>query len=431
MSVRWKLGVVAAVCAGGIFMESARGQAAPSKKAADAASQLTDTPVAPPNTEAVRLAGIAKDNSRHFGDDPDNPGPLATDLSPAIVPSAVGAAMRKVADWQLARSQPYFGVNDHKLLDGRIWTWSVLYSGFMAASASLGEGRYRDAMEEMGKAYHWELRSKLPSADDQSVAQTYLELYLLDRQPEMIAPTQTALDAVLAAPRVELGSNQKIAWWWCDALFMGPPVWARMYAATGEKKYITYLDQEWAKTSQLLYDPAAHLYARDTTFIPKTEKNGQKVFWSRGEGWVMGGLARTLEYLPKDDPARAKYETQLKEMAAAVAKLQGPDGLWHAGMLDPKDYDQPEISGSALMTFGMAWGVNEGILDRKVYTPVIAKAWAGLLKHVYMDGRLGDIQQTGAEPAAFKPSASYTYGVGGFLLAGSEIRRMAEVKKGK
>jgi rhamnogalacturonyl hydrolase YesR len=374
----------------------------------------------------MRVAGIAKDASRHFGSAPDDPGPLATDLSPAMTPAAVGAAMRKVADWQLAQSGAYFGVVDRaRNLDGRIWTWSPLYAGYLAASTSLDEPKYRDAIEAMGKSYTWQLRSERnPSADDQSVAQAYLEFYLKDKLPEQIGPTQSALDGILAAPRVELGTNQRIAWWWCDALFMAPAVWARTYAATGDKKYIAYLDEEWAKTSQLLYDPQAHLYARDATFIGKTEKNGQKMFWSRGEGWVIGGLARTLEYLPKDDPARAKYETQLKEMAAALAKIQGPDGLWRSGLLDPAAYDLPEISGSSLITFGMAWGVNNGILDRKVYTPVIQKAWAGMLKHIYADGRLGCIQQTGAEPASFKPSSSFTYGVGGFLLAGTEIRTM-------
>jgi unsaturated rhamnogalacturonyl hydrolase len=426
MSVRRNLGVLAmaaSVCTVGSIPSQAWSQQ-PS-----AASQLTDTPVAPPNTEALRLAGIAKDDSREFGSDPDNPGPLAKNLSPAIKPAPVAAAMRKVADWQLAQSQQYFTVIDKaRMLDGRIWTWSVLYAGFMAASSSLGDTKYRDDMEQVGKAYNWELRSKVPGADDQSLAQTYLELYLLEKQPDQIAPTRTALDAVLAAPRVELGSNQKIAWWWCDALFMAPPVWARMYAATGDPKYIGYLDQEFAKTSQLLYDPQAHLYSRDATFIDAKEKNGQKMFWSRGEGWVMGGLARMLEYLPKDDPARAKYVLQLQQMAAAVAKIQGSDGLWRAGLLDPQAYGEPEISGSALMTFGMAWGINNGILDRKTYTPVVTKAWAGMLKHIYADGRLGDIQQTGAQPSTFKPSASYNYGVGGFLLAGSEIYKMAEAR---
>jgi len=394
-------------------------------------AQLTDTPVAPPNTDAMRLAGIAKDNSRRFGSDPDDPGPLAKDLSPALTPIAVGAAMRKVADWQLGQSQEYFAVVDKaRNLDGRIWTWAVLYTGYMAAAQSLDEPKYRVAMEQMSKSYNWELRSKLPGGDDQVLGQTYLELYLLEKKPEQLAATRAALDAVLAAPRVELGGSQRIAWWWCDALFMAPPTWARMYAATGDRKYITYLDEEWAKTDKSLYDAQEHLYARDATFVGKTEKNGRKIFWSRGEGWVMGGLARTLEYLPKDDAARTKYETQLGEMASAVAKIQGKDGLWRSGLLDPASYDQPEVSGSALIVYGLAWGVNNGVLDRKSYEPVIAKAWAGILQHIYADGRLGDLQQTGAQPATFKPSASYNYGVGGFLLAGSEVRKLAASEAG-
>ncbi len=259
-----------------------------------------------------QLAGIAKDNSRHFGDDPDDGGQIATDLSASLDPAAVGKAMRKVGDWQLARSEEYFD---------RIWTWSVLYSGFMAASDSLGDAKYRDAMEAMGKKFDWQLRSHLPDADDQSVGQTYLELYLLKKDPAMMKPTQAELDALLAAPHVSKKPGKAISWWWCDALFMAPPVWARMYAATGDRRYIGYLDEEWAKTSDLLYDKQEHLYARDADYLTRTEANGKKMFWSRGNGWVMGGIVRTLDYLPKDDPARMKYVTQLKEMAARVASL--------------------------------------------------------------------------------------------------------------
>jgi len=205
---------------------------------------------------------------------------------------------------------------------------------------------------------------------------------------------------------------------------MAPPVWSRMYAATGDRKYIDYLDEEWAKTSDRLYDTKEHLYFRDSTYLTRTEANGKKMFWSRGNGWVMGGIVRTLQYLPEDDPARAKYIEQLKEMAASLAAIQSPDGLWRAGLLDSSDYDLPEVSGSALITFALAAGVNHGWLDQKVYRPVIEKAWVGMLHHVYADGRLGCIQQTGAEPQPFKASSSYTYGVGGFLLAGSEIRQM-------
>ena len=382
---------------------------------------LTAQQVSYEHATPAQLAGIAKDNSRHFGDDPEDAGPIATDLSASLDPVAVGKAMRKVGDWQLAQSEQYFD---------RIWTWSVLYSGFMAASESLGDTKYRDAMEAMGKKFDWQLRSHLPDADDQSVGQTYVELYLLKKDPAMIAPTRAELDALLAAPHVSKRAGKTIPWWWCDALFMAPPVWSRMYAATGDRKYIGYLDEEWAKTSDLLYDKQEHLYARDADYLTRTEANGKKMFWSRGNGWVMGGIARTLDYLPKDDPARAKYVTQLREMAARVASLQGSDGLWRAGLLDQGNYSEPEMSGSALFTYALSWGINEGVLDRTIYRPVVEKAWAGMLKHIYADGRLGCIQQTGAEPAPFKATASYTYGVGAFLLAGSEIRRMEGGAKG-
>jgi rhamnogalacturonyl hydrolase YesR len=430
MSLRRRLGQLAIAASVSLFATLAPAQ---QPAAPPAAPPAADTPVAPPSTDAARLAGIAKDNSRMFGSSPDDPGPLATNLSPAIKPAPVAAAIRKVADWQLAQSRQYFAVVDRsRQLDGRIWTWGALYSGFVAASESLGDPKYVNIMRDMGKTNHWELSPGESDANQLSLAQTYLEIYLLDKQPDELAPTKANLDANLARPRVELGSNRRIGWWWCDALFMGPPAWARMYAATGDPKYIGYLDDEWAKTSTLLYDQQAHLYARDATFVEKKEKNGQKTFWSRGEGWVMAGLARTLEYLPKDDPARATYVRQLQEMAAAVAKIQQPDGLWTAGLLDPTAYNnQPEISGSALMTFGMAWGINNGILDRKTYTPVVTRAWVGMLKHIYADGRLGDIQQTGAAPSTYEPSASYNYGVGGFLLAGSEIYKMAEGKHAK
>ena len=376
----------------------------------------------PAPTPAMQ-AIIDKDNSRHFGTSPEDGGPIQTDLSPALNPKAIDKAVRKVADWQLKESQPYFD---------RIWTWSVLYSGFIAASDATGDPKYSDAMTAMSKSYDWKLRSHLPNADDQSVGQTYLDLYLAakgsNKDKAMIEPTQAELDAVLPLKTLKPG-DPRIPWWWCDSLFMAPAVWSRMAVATSDHKYIDYLNEQWQATSDLLYNQQEHLYARDASYKTKLEPNGQPQFWSRGEGWVMGGIARTLMYLPNDDPRRPFYVQQLREMSARVAGLQDAEGLWHAGLLDPKTYPLPEISGSALMTYAMAWGINNGVLDRKTYEPVVAKAWRGMLQHVYADGRLGCIQQTGADPAFYRPTASYTYGVGGFLLAGNELKIMSQHHK--
>ncbi len=223
---------------------------------------------------------------------PTHPGPQAH-LSGSLKADAVRTAERKVADWELARSQPYFGST---------WEWSVLYTGFMAASRSLDDPKYREAMESMAEKFHWELRSERPNADDQSIGQTYLELDLVRPAPEKVAPTRAALDDLLAGGTAAIPAGQaRIPWWWCDALFMAPPVWTRMFAVTHDSKYLAYMNQHWWETSHLLYDSQRHLYYRDVTWLHKTNPRGQPVFWSRGNGWVMGGLARTLEYLPQND----------------------------------------------------------------------------------------------------------------------------------
>jgi unsaturated rhamnogalacturonyl hydrolase len=362
--------------------------------------------------------GIDRDIARDFGDAPADPGSKAR-LRASTRPASVRQAMQKVADWQLHRAQPYFD---------RTWTWNVLYTGFMAASRALGDPRYRDAIEAFAESNQWQLRSAVPNADDQSVAQTYLELDLQNPASNKVLPTRTALDTLAAGANAAIPANQaKIPWWWCDALFMGPPVWTRMFAVTHDAKYLDYVDQHWRETSALLYDPQRHLYYRDQTYLHQVNAQGNPIFWSRGNGWVMGGLARTLEYIPLTDQRRAFYENQLREMAAAVAPLQDrTSGLWHSDLLDAMGYPQPEVSGSALITFALAWGVNQGVLDRHEYLPVIQKAWRGLVHEIYADGRLGNIQQTGAAPAHYLPSSSYTYGVGAFLLAGEQVADLSQ-----
>jgi rhamnogalacturonyl hydrolase YesR len=358
------------------------------------------------------LAAIAKDNARHFGDDPDQARPPAK-LKPALKPKFVRQAIRKVADWQLARSQPYFD---------QLWTSGALYAGFLAASQATGDPKYRDTVRAMGEQFHWQLRTPAANPDNQCLAQAYLELYRQERQQKMLAAVQDEFDALAALPP----DAEHNPWWWCDTLFMAPPAWARMYAATNDRKYLDYLNREWWTTSGKLYDQQEHLYFRDAGFFAQREANGRKMFWSRGNGWVMAGMVRVLQFLPRDYPDRPRYLAQFRDMAARVAELQGPDGLWRAGLLDPEYYGLPENSGSAFFVYALAWGINEGILDRHGFQPVVAKAWKGLLAHIYADGRLGCIQQTGDAPSFYKPTASYNYGVGAFLLAGSEVLRLAQ-----
>ena len=187
------------------------------------------------------------------------------------------------------------------------------------------------------------------------------------------------------------------------------------------------MDREWDITTGLLYDNVkASLFPRRHRISTSTRRTANQLFWSRGNGWVMGGIVRVLKELPADSPLRPKYAALLKEMAAEMLSLQGKDGLWRPGLLDADAYPLPEISGSAFITYAMAYGVNEEILDRETYWPAVQKAWTGMLTHVYADGRLGCIQPVGAAPGDFTETSSYVYGVGAYLLAGSEIYRSAK-----
>lgn len=348
-----------------------------------------------------------------MGDSVDPAPPLAN-LPSALKRSYVAGAMRKVGDWELARSQPYFS---------RDWTFAALYAGYMAAAKALPEPRYEAAMLDMGNKFDWTPGPRKAHADDQAVAQTYLALFQDYREPRMGLPTQEELSALMTQP----DDPAKPVWWWCDALFMAPPVWARMYTVTGGSlDYLNYMNREWWITSNLLYDPHEHLFSRDATFLDKHEPNGQKLFWARGNGWVMAGLARVLEQMPSDYPSRAKYVDQFTQMAARVAQLQGRDGLWRPGLLDPDAYPLPELSGSGFFVYSLAWGINHHILDRGTYLPVVARGWQGMLEHIYADGRLGCIQPIGAAPGDYTATSSYVYGVGAFLLAGSEVMELSK-----
>ncbi len=329
------------------------------------------------------------------------------------------ATMKKVADWQL--TQPSKHATDD-------WTYGALYAGMMALGEVSDIPKYYEAMLAMGKAHEWKPGRRIYDADDHCVGRTYLQLYMMQRDPAMLGPTKERLDYVLAHPAtndLHYTRRDRNRWSWCDALFMGPPAWLDLYAATSDRKYLDFMDREWRATSEFLYDKQEHLYYRDSTYFEKREANGQKVFWSRGNGWVMGGLARVLQVLPPEHPQRKFYQQQYREMAARVAAVQRDDGLWRSSLLDPDSYPLKETSGSGFFTFALAWGVNRGVLDRATYEPVVRKAWRGLVECVNPEGKLEHVQPIGADPKKFDPTHSDVYGVGAFLLAGSEMYRLA------
>ena len=343
-------------------------------------------------------------------------------------PSAVEAQMVKVGRWMMANRKAAPGGRRHDTN----WTTGAWFTGQYALYDVTRNAEDLAPLMKMQESTGWKLGGHKLFADDQCIAQTYLDLYLnVKKDPKMIEETQKVFDNYMKnTPDLKLNNHYKVCykgeWSWCDSLFMGPPVWSMLAKATGDNKYLRFMDKKWDRTYDFLYDQQENLYYRDASYFKKREKNGKKVFWSRGNGWVMGGIVRILESMPNDYPTRGKYEKLLEEMSAKIAVLQQDDGFWRASLLDPESFPEGESSGSAFFCYALAWGINNGVLDYEKYYPVVSKAWAALNLAVHPSGKLGWAQAIGADPRKTTYDACEVYAVGAFLLCGREMIELSQ-----
>jgi rhamnogalacturonyl hydrolase YesR len=290
-------------------------------------------------------------------------------------------------------------------------------------------------MTDWGEFHKWGLRNgnKTRNGDDQCCGQTYIDLYLADTtKRERIANIKECIDNMIATEKVD-------DWWWIDALQMAMPVYARLGVIYNDTRYFDRMHEMYLYTKNKhgekgLYNTVEHLWWRDKDFDPPyAEPNGKNCYWSRGNGWVIAALVRTLEWLPESSPYREEYIKTLKEMSEALVSCQRSDGFWNVSLHDPSNFGGKELTGTSLFVYGMAWGVKNGILEKEKYMPVILKAWTGLVSDcVHPNGFLGHVQGTGKEPKDSQPTGySNTpnfedFGLGCFLLAGSEIYSLLE-----
>ena len=309
------------------------------------------------------------------------------------------------------------------------WHNGALYVGMFSWAEQSGNQRVFKFLKEVGSRNGWRMEKRQYHADDICVGQTAIKMYRKYHDRKMIIPVREKAYYVANHPSdAPLSKNDKLGkddrWSWCDALFMAPPVYAAMYSMTGEKCYLDYMNYEYKVCVDSLYDKDECLFYRDCKRIAKREANGAKQFWGRGNGWVYGGLALIMESLPEREPSRAFYENLFKEMSARVVSLQDKNGSWHTSLLDYETYPDAENSGSAFFTYGLAWGLNHGLISGKEYENALKKAWKALVGYVNEEGKLGYVQQVAGSPGKAGADATEVYGVGAFLLAGSEISKM-------
>ncbi len=315
-----------------------------------------------------------------------------------------------------------------------IWTRAVYYEGLMALYAIKPDMQYYAYAVDWGVKHNWGLRGGIETrnADNQACGQTYLDLYKIDPQPERLKDIKASIDLVCKTEKVD-------DWHWIDALQMAMPVFVRLGVQLKDTSYFRRMYEMYSFSrnnhgGKGLYNTAEKLWWRDKDFVPPyKEPNGANCYWSRGNGWVVAALVRTLELLPTSNPHYTEYLQDYRDMLKALLPLQRTDGFWNVSLADSSHFGGKELSGTALFVYGMAFGINHKLIDKKTYLPVVEKAWSAMAKDcVNPDGSLGFVQGTGKEPKDGQP-VTYTsrpdfedYGLGCFLLAGSEMYKLAK-----
>lgn len=346
--------------------------------------------------------------------------------SQSIQPKAVQKEMKRVADWQIAHFKDTYSGREkpHHIAD---WTNGALYVGMVKYAEMAKTNRYWKWLKEIGKEQQWKLHWRKYHADDHTIGQMYVELFRKYGDTAMINPTIKSFDYILNNPSkqpITLDNYKHLErWTWCDALFMAPPVLAKLSNITGDKKYSDFMLGEYEATKQHLFDEDENLFYRDNSYIGKLD-HGKKIFWSRGNGWVFGGLTLLMDEYKPGSKEYDYFKGIYLKMAKKLIEIQTPEGHWAMSLLNQDIYPTPETSGTSFFTFGLAWGINNGLLDAAIYRPHVEKAWNCLVSHINKHGMLGYVQAIGAAPDKSFKDQTEVYGTGAFLAAGSEVYKM-------
>ena len=285
--------------------------------------------------------------------------------------------------------------------------------------------RYRGANSDdrtSWKYHYGETQEHVLFGDWQICFQTYADLYRLEPDSAKIGRAIEVMEYEMSTPRNDY-------WWWADGLYMVMPVMTKLYGITGNAQYLDKLYEYFSYACSIMYDAETGFFYRDAKYVYPEHKslNGGKDFWARGDGWVLAGLAKVLKDLPETDAHRAEYINVYTRLAEAVKDSQQPEGYWTRSILDPDFAPGPETSGTAFFTYGILWGINNGLLSRKEYAPTIEKSWQYLTQTALQDdGCVGYVQPIGerAIPGqTIDARSTSNFGVGAFLLAACEYYR--------
>lgn len=339
-----------------------------------------------------------------------------------------------VAAWQLAANQDlsYLDIKVPESSYGRGWVKAAFFIGLDRFAAAMGDRQLLARVRQFSYDNGFELGDRPWHGDDQAVAAIYAAVALRDENPSLMSKSNAIFDEIIAQDydmslefvesedRGSEGTCQR-RWCWADAIFMAPPSWALASQTSGDPRYVDYAASETRAVIEYLQDGETGLLFRDSRYFDARTENGQKVFWSRGNGWVFAGLARFIEAMPADHPERPLMVRTFRTLAERLVTIQREDGYWPTSLLDPTLIADPETSGTAFFGFGMAWGLNHGLLEDEKFIRSRDLAWDAMRAATEESGMVGWVQQIGKDPQQTTAGTSQLYASGGLLLFAAEM----------
>jgi unsaturated rhamnogalacturonyl hydrolase len=310
-------------------------------------------------------------------------------------------------------------VNDywqaHNSAGDNNWNSATYWLGDIAAYDAGGKSSYLSSATSWASSFSYQIHSttsSVPLYNAQAAGQAYIRLSEINNAPSDRTSITSSIHNMVT-------SSSTSDWPIVDAINMSMPNFAELGVLNNDTSYFTKMYAEFSHTKGQLYDTSVHLWWRDANYV------GTNTHWSRGNGWAFAALAKVLTVLPASDPHYAEYLQTFRDMAAELKSVQRSDGFWNSSLTNTSDHPGDETSGTAMFTYGFAWGINSGNLDRTTYLPVAQRAWNGLTTiAVQSTGFLGYVQPTGSAPGSSSVTDTSPTGVGAFLLAGWQVAQL-------
>lgn len=329
--------------------------------------------------------------------------------------------------------------------------WGLAYSSTLRAAEATGDRRYLDYVSQrfefLGKASRYFRAHQKTFPSEVSPLGHFLEPGLLDDTGSMCAAMIQGLRSGLVndlRPEIDNSINfimNKVHRLpdgtfarnrpmpnsvWVDDLYQGIPALAEMGKLTGEQKYYDEACRQVLLFSDRLFDKTKGVCTHG--WIEGMDPQ-PAFFWARANGWAVMAIASLLNVLPQDHPQRKPVLALFKAYCRGLAGLQSNTGFWHQ-LLDRND-SFLETSATAMFTYVLAHGVNQGWLDLQLYGPVALQGWNAVSTKVNGNGQVeGTTAGTSiAFDAAYycqRPVGTGPHGYGSVLLAGAAMYKLLE-----